>query len=69
MKRKYTRHALQLKISPHKRESSGNLPPDILASIEKILGFRKSLGLFDDREERTERALRYQEFMGKKNGI
>ena len=62
MKRKYTRKALQSKSSPIKQESSINLPPDILESIEKTCKHRKSLGLTDDRGERIERALRYQEF-------
>ena len=61
MKRKYTRKALQ--SSSIKEESSINLPPDILESIERTCEHRKSLGLFDDREERIQRALRYQEFI------
>ena len=32
-------------------------------SIEKVCEIRKALGLFDDRVERIERALRYQEFI------
>ena len=67
MKRKYTRKAspdnVQSKSSPIKEESSINLPPDILKSIERTVLHRKALGLFDDREERIERALRYQEFI------
>ena len=46
-----------------KQESSTNLPPDILESIERTCEHRKALGLFDDREERIERAIRYQEFI------
>uniref|UniRef100_A0A6M3KRU3 Uncharacterized protein n=2 Tax=viral metagenome TaxID=1070528 RepID=A0A6M3KRU3_9ZZZZ len=65
-KRKYTRKvkldALGCDSSPIKQESSINLPPDILKSIERTVLHRKALGLFDDREERIERALRYQEF-------
>ena len=60
MKRKYTRKALQSKSSPIKQESSIN--PDILESIETTCEHRKALGLFDDRGERIERALMYQEF-------
>jgi hypothetical protein len=67
MKRKYTRkvspEAVQSKSSPIKQESSINLPPDILKSIEKTCASRKALGLFDDSKERIERALRYQEFI------
>ncbi len=61
MKRKYTRKAS--KPSLVGEGSNGNLPPDILASIEKTLEMRKSLGLSDDREERIQRALRYQGFI------
>ncbi len=67
MKRKYTRKAPQAKSSLAKKESNGNLPPDILASIEKTLKMRMLLGLSDDREERTQRALRYQEFRKRDN--
>ena len=63
MKRKYTRKALQSKSTPIKEESSINLPPDILESIERTCKNRKSLGLSDDSVERIERALRYQEFI------
>jgi len=52
MKRKYTKRA----------KETINLPPDILQSIERTCEHRKSLGLSDDREERIQRALRYQEF-------
>jgi hypothetical protein len=62
MKRKYTRKNVQSKSSPIKQESSINLPPDILESIERDCEHRKALGLYDDREERIERAIRYQEF-------
>ena len=62
MKRKYTRKALQSKSTPIKEVSSINLPPDILKAIELIVSNRKRLGLYDDREERIERAVRYQEF-------
>ena len=62
MKRKYTRKALQSKSSGIKVESSIN-PPDILESIERICKTRKALNLFDDKKERIERALRYQEFI------
>jgi hypothetical protein len=69
VKRKYTRkvspEAVQAKSSPIKEGSSINLPPDILESIERTCEHRKSLGLSDDREERIERALRYQEFINK----
>lgn len=54
-KRKYTR-----KVSKSVKEG---LPPDILASIERTVSNGKALGLFDDKEERIERALRYQEFI------
>ena len=71
MKRKYTRKVspdnVQSKSSPIKQESSINLPPDILEAIEITCRHRKLLGLFDDREERIERALRYQEFRRGKN--
>ena len=67
MKRKYTRkvspEVVQAKSSPIKQESSINLPPDILESIEKTCEHRKVLGLLDDKEERIQRALRYQEFI------
>lgn len=67
MKRKYTRKVspdnVQSNSSLSKEESSINLPPDILNSVEKIVEHRKNLGLLDDREERTERAIRYQEFI------
>jgi hypothetical protein len=59
MKRKYTRK--NSKSSPIKEES--NLPPDILQDIERTCEHRKVLGLSDDREERIQRALRYQEFI------
>ena len=66
MKRKYTRKVssdnVQSKSSPTKEESSINLPPDILESIERTCKHRKALNLFDDKKERIERALRYQEF-------
>jgi hypothetical protein len=62
MKRKYTRKNVQLKSGIVKPSVNGKLPPDILESIEKTCKTRKALGLFDDREERIERALRYQEF-------
>jgi len=65
MKRKYTRKALQSKSSPIKQESSINLPPDILQSIERTCEHRKALNLSDDKKERLERALRYQEFISK----
>jgi len=67
MTRKYTRKpkldAPGCDSSPIKEESSINLPPDILQSIERTCKMRKSLGLTDDREERIQRALRYQEFI------
>ncbi len=66
MKRKYTRKpkldAPGCDSSLSKEESSINLPPDILKVIELTCKHRKALGLYDDREERIERALRYQEF-------
>ncbi len=67
MKRKYTRKALQSKSSPIKQGSSINLPPDILESIERDCEHRKALNLFDDKKERIERALRYQEFRNDRN--
>ena len=71
MTRKYTRKpkpgALGLKSTPIKQESNIKLPPDILESIEKTCASRKALGLYDDREERIERALRYQEFINDRN--
>ena len=71
MKRKYTRKVspgnVQSKSSPIKQESSINLPPDILQSIERTCKHRKVLGLLDDREERIERAIRYQEFINGHN--
>ena len=63
MKRKYTRKNVQSKSSPPREESSINLPPDILESIERTCEHRKALNLFDDKKERIERALRYQEFI------
>ena len=63
MKRKYTRKNVQSKSSPIKQESNINLPPDILESIERTCQHRKALNLFDDKKERIERALRYQEFI------
>jgi hypothetical protein len=53
---------VQSKSKPSNEESS-SLPQDILESIELTVLHRKSLGLFDDREERIQRALRYQEFI------
>ena len=68
-KRKYTRKpkpdALGCDSSPIKQESSTNLPPDILESIERTCKTRTALNLFDDKKERIERALRYQEFINK----
>jgi len=66
MKRKYTRKAVQSKSKPLSEESSINLPPDILESIERTCKHRKALGLSDDKKERIERALRYQEFINGK---
>jgi len=54
---------VQSKSSPIKQESNINLPPDILESIERTCQHRKALNLFDDKKERIERALRYQEFI------
>jgi hypothetical protein len=64
MKRKYTRRTetLQSKSTPLNGKSSINLPPDILKSIDADVEYMKALGLPDDKEERIERALRYQEF-------
>lgn len=62
-KRKYTRKNVQSKSNPIKEESSINLPPEILDSIDRTCEHRKALGLFDDRAERIGRALRYQEFI------
>ena len=56
MKRKYTKRAKPL-------IQSNCLPPDILESIEKTCEHRKALNLFDDKKERIEKALRYQEFI------
>ena len=53
-KRKYTRKV---------EECKGSLPSSIQNDIESIIKYRKILGLFDDSRERTERALRYQEFI------
>ena len=61
-KRKYTRKNVQSKSTPLDKVSSINLPPDILESIERTCEHRKALNLFDDKKERIERALRYQEF-------
>jgi len=61
MKRKYTRKNVQLKSTPLNGESN-TLPPDILQSIERTCEHRKQLGLLDDKEERIQRALSYQEF-------
>jgi hypothetical protein len=60
MKRKYTRKKTGEVVS---KPIDGSLPPDILESIERTCKTRKALGLSDDSAERTERALRYQEFM------
>jgi len=69
--RKYTRKpkpgALGCDSSPIKQESSINLPPDILESIERTCEHRKALNLFDDKQERLERTLRYQEFRNDRN--
>ena len=59
MKRKYTRKNTGEVVN---KPIDGSLPPDILESIERTCEHRKALGLYDDREERIERALRYQEF-------
>jgi len=59
MKRKYTRKTTGEITN---KQITGKLPSDILASIELTCKNRKSLGLSDDREDRIERALRYQEF-------
>jgi len=65
MKRKYTRK--ESKSDVVKQESSINLSPGILESIEKTCEHRRNLGLYNDRKERIQRALRYQEFRrGKK---
>jgi len=60
MKRKYTRKVTGEIVA---KDVKGGLPPDILANIDKICEHRKSLGLFDDREDRIQRALLYQEFI------
>ena len=60
MKRKYTRKATKSKSRGVKLETGIKLPPDILSAIERTLAFRKSLGLPNDREERIQRALKYQ---------
>ena len=64
MKRKYIRKALQSKSSPTGEGMSSKLPDYILLDIERVLGYRKVLGLPDDRGDRIERALRYQGIMG-----
>ena len=70
MKRKYTRKNIQSKSSPVEASVNGKLPPDILQSIERTCKTRKALGLSDDKKERIERALRYQEFInGQANRI
>ena len=66
MKRKYTRRVPQPESSGVNDKSSINLPLDILKSIDATIEYRKALGLPDDKEERIQRALRYQEF---RNGI
>ena len=60
MKRKYTKRAKPI-------IQTTNLPPDILESIERSCEHRKALNLFDDKKERVERALRYQEFRRGRN--
>jgi hypothetical protein len=70
MKRKYTRKTppdnVQSKSTPIKQESSINLPPDIIKSIERDSEHRRALDLFDDRKERIQRAMKYQEFINNK---
>ena len=66
MKRKYTRKNVQSKSDVVNPLVNGKLPPDILQSIERTCKTRKALNLFDDKKERIERALRYQEFIGNK---
>ena len=58
MKRKYTKRAKPTIMA-------NGLPPDILQSIERTCEHRKALNLSDDKKERLERALRYQEFISK----
>ena len=61
-KRKYTR-----KVSPEiiqaKSDGFTDLPLSLRNEIEHIIEHRKALGLFDDKDERIQRALRYQEFI------
>jgi len=64
MKRKYTRKNTGEVVN---KPIDGNLPPDILESIERTCKTRKALGLLDDSVERIERALRYQEFRNDRN--
>jgi len=67
MKRKYTR-----KVSPEAKSGGlkyTDLPLSLRKEIERIIEWRKSLGLPDDSVERKERALRYQEFINKKLDI
>ena len=74
MKRKYVRKTLQAVSSGIEGVSSTKLPPPILPSsildsIVRVCKYRQSLGLFDDREDRIQRALEYQEFKrGKSDG-
>jgi len=65
MKRKYTHKNVQSKSDIVKPSVNGKLPPDILQSIERTCEHRKALNLSDDKKERLERALRYQEFISK----
>lgn len=60
---KRTQESVQSNSTPLSGESSIILLPDILKSIELLCKHRKDKGLPDDREERLERAIRYQEFI------
>lgn len=43
-----------------------NLPDDIIKSIKQVVKYRKELGLVDDTEERIKRAMKYQEFINRR---
>ena len=78
-KRKYTRKVSPEAIQPKSKpivEQVGNttiidltgltfmdLPLSLRKEIDSIIEHRKALDLFDDKKERIERALRYQEFI------
>ena len=63
MKRKYIRKTTGEIVN---KAIGGSLPAYISESIEKTCEMRKRFGLDNDRDDRIQRALRYQEFIKSK---